>query len=103
MTRIEKMEIGSYLSLALGLMLDHLTTKLGIINHNLYESNYFARTLMEIGIWGYVDILLCILFICVTYQSYRILLEKKHSFMFFFPFISGFIRILIGVRNLTLI
>ena len=102
MRRIETIELGSYLILVLGLTLDHLTTNLGINNHNLYETNYFARTLMEIGIWGYVDILLCMLFIWTTYQSYRILLEKKHNFMFFFPFISGFIRILVGVRNLTL-
>jgi len=102
MRRIETIELWSYLILVLGLTLDHLTTNLGINNHNLYETNYFARTLMEIGIWGYVDILLCMLFIWTTYQSYRILLEKKHNFMFFFPFISGFIRILVGVRNLTL-
>jgi len=102
MTRIEKIELGSYLVLVLGLSLDHMTTNLGINNHNLYEANYFARILMEIGVWGYVDILLCILFICTTYQSYRIFLEKKHKFMFFFPFISGSFRILIGVWNLSL-
>jgi len=102
MTRIEKIELGSYLVLVLGLSLDHLTTNLGINNHNLIEANYFTRILMEIGVWGYVDILLCILFIGTTYQSYRIFLEKKHNFMFFFPFISGFFRILIGVWNLSL-
>lgn len=103
MIRIEKIEMVSYLILVLGLTLDHLTTNFGINNHNLYELNVITRTLMEIGIWVYVDILVCILFICITHQSYRILLEKKHTFMFFFPFISGFVRILIGVRNLTLI
>ena len=102
MRRFETIEMGSYLILVLGLTLDHLSTNLGINNHNLYETNFFAKTLMEIGIWGYVDIILCILFICTTYQSYRILLEKEHKFMFFFPLFSGFIRILIGVRNLTL-
>jgi hypothetical protein len=103
MIRIEKIEMVSYLILVLGLTLDHLTTNFGINNHNLYELNVITRTLMEIGIWVYVDILVCILFIFTTYQSYRIILEKKYSFMFFFPFISGFVRILIGVRNLTLI
>jgi hypothetical protein len=102
MMRIEKMEGVTYLILVIGLTFDHLTTNIGIADHNLYESNYFARTLMEFGIWGYVDILLCIIFIYATYQSYRILLDKKHNFMFFFPLISGVIRILVGVQNLTL-
>ena len=102
MSRIEKIEWVSYLILIIGFTVDHITTKVGMANHKLYESNMIARTLIELGIWGYVDIVICAIFIYVTYQSYRLLLQREHNYMFYFPLVSGLLRIMVGIQNISL-
>jgi hypothetical protein len=103
MERLENIEACSYLALVIGVTFDHITTNLGITRFNLFEANYITKSLMDVGLWSYVDVLLCILFIVVTYISYRVILQKENNFMFIFPFISGLLRILISVWNISII
>lgn len=102
MEHLENIETWSYITLILGVTLDNFTTKLGISNFNLYESNYITKSLMDLGLWSYFDILLCATFIIFSYKAYRILLQKQNKYMFIFPLISGSIRLLVGVWNISI-
>lgn len=103
MKPFENLELASYLALITGVTLDQISTKRGIVQSNLYEGNHIARTLMEHGLWGYADILIVSLLIGVLYISYRKILDRKNDLVFLLPLISGGIRLLVGVRNFTLI
>ena len=100
---LDKIEISSYFTLFLGVTLDHISTNRGISRFNLFEYNYIARILMEIGIWSYVDILLCIVIIYITNQSYHKILKKESKCLFIFPLLSGFIRLIVGILNISLL
>jgi hypothetical protein len=100
MLRIDKVETATYLLLIGGLILDHLTTFIGINYYNLYEANLIARILMEFGLWSYTDLIICISLIIVL----RFTLQKYNNLkiILIFPLTSGIIRTIVGVSNLLL-
>jgi hypothetical protein len=102
MTQIEREEFTSYLFLVLGITLDQISTKIGLSNYNLLESNYITARLIDFGLWGYFDFLICTMFIAITYVSYRAFPEEKNKIVFAFPLITGVIRLLAGIMNLRL-
>lgn len=102
MERLEDLETCSYLALILGVALDHVTTSLGITRFNLLEANIIAKSLMDLGVWGYVDMVLCLLFIMFSYLSYRKILQKQSNLMFVFPLSSGFIRLILSIWNVSI-
>ena len=100
MIRIDKVESATYFLLIGGLILDHLTTFIGINYYNLYETNFIARILMKLGLWSYADLLICISLIMVlrlTLQKYTHL-----KIILIFPLTSGIIRTIVGISNLLL-
>ena len=98
---LEKTEITSYSLLLLGVSIDQLSTKVGISRYGLRESNILARTFMDFGVWGYMDLMICVALIVVSYFSYRRILNMKSNIVFFFPLISGIFRIIVGLMNLA--
>jgi hypothetical protein len=101
MIQIDKIEGVTYYLLIGGLILDHLTTFVGINYYNLYETNFIARVLMDLGLWSYTDLFICISLILVL----RITLQKYENLkiILVFPLISGIIRTLVGISNLLLL
>ena len=103
MISLKRVEITSYILLLLGVGLDQVSTRIGLSQYNLIESNFIANRLITLGLWGYVDLALCTAFIIITHLSYRIVLEERNNLIFAFPFISGAIRLLVGLMNVTLL
>jgi hypothetical protein len=99
---LDKLELSSYLLLILGVSTDQLSTRIGLSRYNLYESNVFAARLMDLGLWGYVDLFLCLFIIVMTRNLYKKHLEEKAELLFIFPLISGLIRLVTGLMNFSL-
>ena len=103
MIQVEREEFASYLFLLLGVTIDQISTKVGISSYNLFEFNLISARLIELGVWGYTDTFICIMFIAITFLSYRLILEEKQKIVFAFPLITGIIRLLVGILNFTLL
>lgn len=100
MYKINRIDSLTYLALLLGLTIDQITTFIGINYFNLYEANNIARSLMNIGIWSYVDILICLIFIKLL--QFIINRFKEGKILLIFPLLAGIFRILVGISNLLL-
>jgi len=86
----------------LAVIVDHLTTNIGINHYNLAESSAFTLYLIEKGVWSYVDFTIVIFTIATTqFLIKHTNVEKKIAL--FFPLISGVIRFLAGILNIFLI
>jgi len=87
----------------LGVILDHLTTNIGISVFGLKESNIFTRFLIENGLWVYIDIILFISFISLISLYSDKLTVKINRVILIFPFISGFMRVMTGMWNMIIL
>ena len=103
MLNLGRDELTSYLLLLLGVTVDQISTKIGLTREYIYESNTIAAHLIEHGVWGYTDLLICIIFIAITYLAQRVIQEEKQKILFVFPLISGTIRLVTGIINLALL
>ena len=102
MKNFDNIEIYSYFTLLLGVTFDHITTTIGISKFSLLESNQITRTLMSVGLWSIVDVLICMLLITICHEAYRNLLKKQSNILFLFPLLSGSLRLLIGIWNISI-
>jgi hypothetical protein len=100
MFKINRVDSLTYLALLIGLTIDHITTYIGINYFNLYEANAIARSLMNLGIWSYVDIIICLIFI----KSLQFIVSryKEGKILLIFPLLTGILRIMVGISNLLL-
>jgi hypothetical protein len=101
MLRTDRVEIITYYLLIGGLALDHITTFMGLEYYNLYETNLIVRKLIEMGIWSYIDVFVCVSLIILLRLSLK--RSNKYKEIIFLPFFSGIIRILVGISNLFII
>ena len=101
MSKLLNMEKASYLLLFGGVLLDHITTIIGINYYNLYETNPVVNNLINAKLWGLIDLALCLIFVFVL----RKIFEKNSSLkvMLVLPLFSGIFRMLVGISNLLLI
>lgn len=91
----------SYYFLTIGFSLDHLTTKTGITNYGMFEANHIVSSLMELGLWFYIDSLFCISIIYITHLFLKKYMQFK--LIICFPFISGLFRLFAGFINLLIL
>lgn len=85
----------------MGLMLDHLTTNIGVKFFGLKESNELTFFLIKNGLWAYVDILLFISVVLLIRTYWDILTLKGNKFILAFPLISGSVRMFAGIWNMV--
>ena len=102
MEKIESIEGYSYTVLVVGTLLDQITTKIGLNRLNLHEANFIAKNLIGLGVWSYIDIAICALFIILSHKAYRIVLKRQNKMIFIFPLVSGSIRLLVGIWNISI-
>jgi len=94
-------EYAAFSFYGLAVLVDHLTTNIGINHYGLAESNAFTLYLIEKGVWSYVDFTMVICTIAVTHFLIKhTRVEKKMAL--FFPLITGVIRFLAGILNILL-
>jgi hypothetical protein len=101
MFKIERVEIITYYLLIGGLILDHITTIIGLEYYNLYETNLIVRILIEKGLWSFVDVFICASLIILLRLSLK--RSKKYNSIILLPLFSGIVRILVGISNLFII
>jgi hypothetical protein len=85
----------------MGLMLDHLTTKIGVNLFELKEANELTFFLIKNGLWVYVDTLLFISVISLIRIYWDKLTMKGNKFIIVFPLISGSVRMIAGIWNMV--
>jgi len=88
---------------SVGVMLDHLTTNIGMSVFRFKESNIFTCYLIEKGLWVYVDVILFISFICIISLFSDKLTAKSNKVVLIFPLVSGFLRMMAGMWNLIIL
>ena len=87
---------------SLAVLVDHLTTNIGINHYGLAESNAFTLSLIEKGVWSYIDFTMVICTVAATHYLLKYTrVEEKVAL--FFPLITGVIRFLAGIMNIILI
>ncbi len=95
-------EIPSYILAIIGVTLDHFSTNLGL-TRGFSEANIFVTTLMDAGLWLFVDAFMVFAVLIVTYLIIHHTEERIRWIMIVFPLILGFCRMAIAVFNFILI
>lgn len=97
------MEYSSYLIYLLGIVLDYVTTKIGISHFHLVEANVLTHFLIQRGLWLTTNLLMFLVTMLIT----SLVLKNgdvKHSYIALAsPTMCGMVRIFVGVQNLILI
>ena len=98
-----RMEYSSYLIYILGIVLDYVTTKIGISHFHLVESNALTHFLIQRGLWLTTNLLMFLVTMLLT----SLVLKNgdiKHSYLVLAsPTMCGMVRIFVGIQNLILI
>ena len=97
MFKIDRIDILTYYILIIGLLIDHISTFIGMNYYGLSEANLIAKGLMNIGIWSYIDLIICLTFI----KLLQIVINryKEIKIILILPLLTGIFRIAIGVSN----
>ena len=98
-----KTEKAIYALSIIGLVFDHLTTVLGLTYFDLQEANIITKNLMNLGIWNYVDVFLCLILIITSHKIIQCSGSVDYEFVLLFPLFSGLFRFIAGLFNLFLI
>ncbi len=96
------MEYSFYLIYLFGILLDYVTTKIGVSNFHLVEANTVTIFLMQRGLWLTINLLL---FLITVLLSSHVLKKGdiRHSHLVIAsPVMCGLVRIFIGIHNIIL-
>ena len=97
---LKKMVISLY---GFGILLDHITTNIGLNVFTIEESNIITYFLIENGLWMYVDLILFVSVISLLRFVSNKLTEKSNIVVLIFPFLSGLIRMIAGIWNMVIL
>jgi len=97
---VEKAERVSYTILVIGSLLDHVSSRLALMDPHVFEANPFTRWLQANGLWMTFDVSIVVLLIlpfsifiqCTSLKCRRIVLLT--------PFMVGLARLVVGFWNL---
>ena len=95
-------EIIVYITAILGIVGDQMSTRLGLMFPNVFESNPFVAVLLSRGLWLPFDLLMLSVSIVLPLFLMRVTSFKGRSVILAFPLILGVIRILATVSNFLL-
>jgi len=90
----------------LGCTLDQVSTRVALMNENIYESNPYAQALMDRGLWLVVDIILVVSLSALVLTANIILkasgIPHLEYIPYLVPLIVGAIRMGAGIHNILL-
>lgn len=86
-----------------GILLDHITTNIGLNVFKIEESNIITFFLIENGLWMYVDLILFIFVILLLRFFSDKLTARSNMVVLIFPFLSGLIRMIAGIWNMVIL
>jgi hypothetical protein len=100
--RYSEWERPSYIFAVAGVLLDHLSTGLGL-SQGFSEANVYAARLIDSGLWLAVDAALVIGILSMTYLIIHRTDDRNRWVMLAFPLVLGFCRMAAAVFNLNVI
>jgi uncharacterized membrane protein SirB2 len=95
-------EIVAYITAILGMVSDQMSTRLGLMLPNVFESNPFVASLLSQGLWLPFDLLILITSIVLPLFFMRVTSFEDKNMILTFPLIFGVIRIFASVSNFLL-
>jgi len=92
----------SYLLATVGILGDHLSTRLGLTKPYLYESNPYTIYLMEKGLWLPFDLILLLATVGISFHIMRRWTFRDRWAVLAFPILLGSIRLCSAIWNIYL-
>ncbi len=93
----------AYKLVTLGIILDHLSTRIGLLNPMIKELNPFTVMLSQRGLWLPFDIFM----LCISVGLPALLIQKTNlagrKVILLFPLLFGVARLGAAVHNMALI
>ena len=90
----------SYVFATLGVIGDQLSTRIGLLNPNIVESNPITRFLISVNAWFLFDMLSLGIMIGASYLFLRKASVKNRNFILVYPILFGVFRLVATVLNL---
>ena len=97
------LESYSYVFATLGVIGDQISTRIGLLNPNVAESNPITRYLISVNAWFIFDMLVLGITIGASYFFLRKVSVKKGKYILVYPILFGFFRLFATVLNLKII
>ena len=93
----------SYVFAALGVIGDQLSTRIGLLNPNIMESNPITRFLISVNAWFLFDMMVLGIMIGASYLFLRKTSVKNRNFILVYPILFGVFRLVATVLNLKIL
>jgi hypothetical protein len=93
----------SYVFATVGVVGDQISTRIGLLNPNIVESNPIARFLISVNAWFIFDMLFLGVTIGASYFFLRRVGVKNSNFILVYPILFGFFRLFATFLNLQII
>ena len=90
----------AYILSICGIMMDQLSTRIGLSRPNIVELNPRAVYLMNLGMYLYVDIFIAFSMIAFCYLTIKFWGFKNRWAILFLPFTFGVLRLSTGILNI---
>ncbi len=97
---VENAERVSYMILVIGSLFDHVSSRLALMNPNVYEANKFAQWLQANGHWIIFDVSIVVLLILPFSLIIQFTSLKGRRIILLTPLMVGLARLIVGVWNL---
>ena len=94
------LEKTAYLVATVGILGDHLSTRLGLTNPDVYEANPYTIWLMQRGNWLTFDLLLLMATVGIPALIMRRWTSKGRWVILTFPALLGSTRLCVAIWNL---
>ena len=93
----------SYVFATLGVIGDQISTRIGLLNPNIVESNSITRFLISVNAWFIFDILVLGITIGASYLFLRKVSVKNSNCILVYPILFGVFRLSATVLNLQIL
>jgi hypothetical protein len=100
---LENIEGIAYKLVTLGIILDHLTTRIGLLNPKIKEFNPFTVTLSQRGLWLPFDIFMLYISVCLPLFIIQKTNLAGRKVILLFPLLFGVARLGAALHNIALI
>jgi hypothetical protein len=95
-------EFFSYVIMVFGVLMDHVTTYLGL-KHGMFESNFLVEYFLGSGAWIFLDAVLIVGVVATSYVVARASDGGRLDLVLIFPLLLGVVRLAAGIWNLNII
>ena len=93
----------SYIFSLLGIFMDQVSTRLGLLNPLIFEGNPNVAWMLELGIWLHIDLTILVVMIlsCELIVDHWNFVNRR--VVYFCPLTYGVLRLITGISNFLLL